>query len=137
MSTNKTENYQLHAWEAGDDFLRSEINENFAAIDGFLAQLPTNKKLRIVTGGYTGDGVNGRLIQVGFRPKIVLVHVRPNGYFDGYALFLDGAPDTGSHSMGYITEAGFAVSGKINCSPTDGNHGWCNPHRYMAFDWEE
>ncbi len=33
MSTNKTQNYHLHAWEAGDDFLRTEFNENFAASD--------------------------------------------------------------------------------------------------------
>ncbi len=36
MSTNKTQNYHLHAWEASDDFLRSEFNENFAAIDGVM-----------------------------------------------------------------------------------------------------
>lgn len=33
MSTNKTENYQLHAWALEDDFLTSEMNENFAALD--------------------------------------------------------------------------------------------------------
>ena len=33
MSTNKTPNYNLHAWEPGDDFLRREFNENFAALD--------------------------------------------------------------------------------------------------------
>ncbi len=29
MSTKKTQNYQLHQWEATDDFLRAEFNENF------------------------------------------------------------------------------------------------------------
>ena len=33
MSTNKTQNYGLHAWEAEDDFLRTEFNENFEKLD--------------------------------------------------------------------------------------------------------
>ena len=36
MSTNKTQNYALHAWEPEDDFLREEFNQNFAAIDAAL-----------------------------------------------------------------------------------------------------
>ena len=47
MSTKRTENYQLHAWEPGDDFLLAEINENFARLD---------TATRVVTGTYTGDG---------------------------------------------------------------------------------
>ena len=33
MSTKKTQNYQLHQWEATDDFLRTEFNENFGKLD--------------------------------------------------------------------------------------------------------
>ena len=33
MSANKTPNYKLHTWEPSDHFLRTEFNENFAAID--------------------------------------------------------------------------------------------------------
>ena len=36
MSTNKTQNYNLHAWALEDDFLTREINENFAALDAAL-----------------------------------------------------------------------------------------------------
>ncbi len=36
MSTNKTQHYHLHAWAAGDNFLRTEINENFTALDTAL-----------------------------------------------------------------------------------------------------
>ena len=134
MSTNKTEHHALHAWEPEDDFLLSEFNENFAAIDGTL---PANKKLRLVTGTYTGNGADGRVIEVGFRPRLVLAHVRPNGYFEGCALFLDGAPDGGDHTLGHITDSGFAVRGSLNHSPDSGNHGWCSPYRYLAFWWEE
>ena len=34
MSTNKSEHLGLHLWEPEDDFLRTEFNENFTAIDG-------------------------------------------------------------------------------------------------------
>ena len=47
MSTNKTTNYQLHKWEADDNFLRTEFNENFAGIDEALGS-----KAEIVTGTY-------------------------------------------------------------------------------------
>ena len=33
MSTNKTPNYKLHAWEKSDKFLMDEMNENFAKLD--------------------------------------------------------------------------------------------------------
>lgn len=39
MSTNKTTNYNLHAWVPEDDFLRSEFNDNFAGIDAALKSL--------------------------------------------------------------------------------------------------
>jgi len=65
MSSEKTEYYQLHRWQKDDDFLREEFNENFAILD--------DKILRVVTGSYTCDGVDGRLIDLGFEPKAVLV----------------------------------------------------------------
>ena len=37
MSTRKTQNYQLHQWEATDDFLRAEFNENFTKLDEAVA----------------------------------------------------------------------------------------------------
>ena len=33
MSTNKSANLNLHLWEPGDDFLRTEFNENFQKVD--------------------------------------------------------------------------------------------------------
>ena len=65
MSTNKTENYHLHAWELGDDFLLSEINENFAALDA--------NAVRMAAGTYTGDKQAFQDIVLGFRPSAVLV----------------------------------------------------------------
>lgn len=37
MSTNKSEHLKLHLWEPEDDFLRTEFNENFSALDGAVA----------------------------------------------------------------------------------------------------
>lgn len=39
MSTNKTQNYNLHSWVPEDDFLRSEFNDNFTGIDAALKSL--------------------------------------------------------------------------------------------------
>ena len=66
MSTNKTENYQLHAWEAGDDFLREEFNENFAKLDQALHD-------HVVAGAYTGDGTKDRFMDLGFTPRALLL----------------------------------------------------------------
>jgi len=65
MSSEKTTFYGLHRWQKDDDFLREEFNENFAILD--------DRILRVVTGSYTCDGVDGRLIELGFEPKAVLV----------------------------------------------------------------
>ncbi len=39
MSTNKTQNYNLHSWVPEDDFIRSEFNDNFTGIDTALKTL--------------------------------------------------------------------------------------------------
>ena len=36
---NYTEHHQLHQWEPGDPFLRTDFNEDFAKIDGALGRL--------------------------------------------------------------------------------------------------
>jgi len=75
MSTNKTQHYHLHAWEAGDDFLRAEINENFAAVDAALADMLTalGGKAEIMVGTYVGDGQTPRHIDLGRMPHAVLL----------------------------------------------------------------
>lgn len=66
MSTNKTTNYKLHSWVAGDKFLRAEMNSNFAKLDAELFG-------RAVMGSYTGDGTASRLISLGFTPRAVVL----------------------------------------------------------------
>lgn len=70
-----TANYGLHQWVPGDNFLRTDFNTDFQKIDaGIKAALSTAQgKAEIVTGTYTGDGTQNRLINLGFQPRGVLV----------------------------------------------------------------
>ena len=103
MSTNKTENYGLHAWVAGDDFLLSEINENFGKLDGGA---------RMLTGTYTGDGTEGRIIALGVTPKAVLVLqgglLLQQGSYSYGGLALSDMP-AGNPTLVEIVEEGFQV----------------------------
>ena len=105
MSTNKTTNYQLHKWEADDDFLRSEFNENFAKLD---------EAARVVVGAYTGDGSASRFISLGFTPKAVFVLpkdgqiVTEHGYYGGLAL-PENPVTAEEYTLCQITANGFQV----------------------------
>ena len=108
MSTNKTQNYALHAWEAGDDFLRAEFNENFAAIDEALHD-------HVVAGAYTGDGTKERLMELGFTPRAVLIlpqdgKIYNNNYYLGGLAVMDSSIQYNSHISCTIVEGGFELS---------------------------
>ncbi len=124
MSTGKTEHYGLHIWEAGDDFLREEFNENFRRLDGLIP--------RIVTGTYTGTGYNTTLeIVLGFRPRALHIEhqggYREFGSTSGGLLFVDAPFIHKDITYGTITENGFRVSGyPLNTT---------KPYYYMAFLW--
>ena len=70
MSSNKTQNLNLHSWVSSDPFKRSEFNENFAAIDAACGTIP-----KIATGSYGGNGVGNtaKTITFPFAPKLVLL----------------------------------------------------------------
>lgn len=134
MSTNKTEHYGLHVWEAVDTFLREEMNENFGAIDGVL---PGVKRLRTAAGNYLGDGKSNRLFKLPFRPKVVAISAKPNTTCPMSVICTDGA------EVPYvaITEEGFTVSSYLNSEYT-GTSGYIsgqtlNPYGYIALGWEE
>lgn len=117
MSTNKTQNYQFHAWELGDDFLLSEINENFAALDGAIPE--------IVTGTYLGEKQREyddiHTIDLGFRPRAVFVIPRDGSvdsgggnkllglFFNGFPMASNGAPEVWTAQ---VTDTGFEVRNK-------------------------
>ncbi|MCI9403611.1 MAG: hypothetical protein HFF04_08075 [Oscillospiraceae bacterium] len=105
MSANKTENYKLHTWEASDDFLRQEFNENFAAIDAAIHE-------NVVAGAYIGDGADRQAIDLGFTPKAVLVmDERGEASYSTYirgGLAVSGGPCRyGDQEIIVIVEGGF------------------------------
>jgi hypothetical protein len=125
MSTNKTENYGLHVWEAGDDFLREEFNENFSLIDAGIAE-----KATVVIGTYTGTNTSEREIVVGFRPSMVIL-VNKNGSFTSsrYAGGIIGLEVESINGM-RLTDQGF----KVYCDSYNGtNLSDFSPFLYAAF----
>ena len=109
MSTNQTANYQLNLWEAGDDFLREEFNENFAALDAAIAAKPD-----VVVGTYSGNNVYPRDIELGFKPRAVLLMNR-NGYAGtsngnyGGLMLPDNGLYTASTLIAKLTDTGFQL----------------------------
>ena len=81
MSTNKSQNLNLHLWEPDDDFLRTEFNENFTALDtavkedrsAIAAAQSTAEQLPYVVGTYSGAGDSVKNINLGFYPSLVLI----------------------------------------------------------------
>ena len=112
MASNHTEHFSLNQWQADDQVKRTDFNEDNAKIDaalndlsGGLAEKATTAALKalskklasmpcLVTGTYTGDGTDSRLISLGFQPKALLVMIeegysaRPytDDYYGGLAL---------------------------------------------------
>lgn len=97
MASNYTEHYGLCQWEATDQVLREEFNEDNAKVDAALSTLDEKKAEQstmqqlsqrlelleqipqLVIGSYTGNDAESRLISLGFEPKAIMVFVS-NGY---------------------------------------------------------
>lgn len=92
MASNHTENYGLCQWEATDQVLRTEFNEDNQKVEdamiGLVSQIKTKANQttldavaatipKIAVGTYTGDGNPKRTISLPFTPKAVFV----NSYF--------------------------------------------------------
>ena len=114
MASNYTENYGLCQWEATDQVLREEFNQDNQKIDAALSGMP-----KVVAGIYTGDGTASRIIPLGFTPKAVFVWnsngemYYSNGSIQQYwgGLALPGVPCITSSKRTYlaIEEQGFQV----------------------------
>ena len=125
MSTQKTQHYQLHSWVPEDDFHLTEINENFAKLDGklqeeaegLLKQLETlsqglNARVRVVAGRYTGDNQATNDFDLGGKPIAVILEMY-GGYRQPTSPIFGGLA-TQEMSLGgevTITETGFRVLG--------------------------
>lgn len=68
MASNYTEHYGLCQWDAADQVLREEFNQDNKKIDGALATIP-----QLVFGSYVGNGSATRKIELGFTPSVLFV----------------------------------------------------------------
>lgn len=111
---NKTANYQLNQWEPSDPFLRTDFNEDNAKIDAALAGLDGKvaTKPNVEFYQYKGDGETSRTIELGYRPKAVIIIATPGAMTNGF-IGVDGAPMT----YVQIEETGFTVVKYNNTSP--------------------
>ena len=105
-----TTNYQLHQWEASDDFLRTDFNEDFAKIDAVTrsAVETAQAKPEVIAGSYSGNSGENREIALGFRPKAVILFCRE---YDSVMAY-EGRPrlsHTGDKTMLTTTDNGFQV----------------------------
>jgi hypothetical protein len=113
----KTKNYALTQWDPGDPIRRADFNRDNAVLDAALGELGAE---RVVVGSYTGDGVSGRVIELPFTPKVVMV----SGYYGntnvqyGYLTIAFGAyghwvlgDSTGPGGNIQIVENGFSIQG--------------------------
>ena len=88
---NYTPNYGLHQWEPGDNFLRTDFNEDFAKLDAAikgvadtaeskkadksaLAEVRTlaESKCRVAMGSYVGNGTK-LVVPLGARAKVIFI----------------------------------------------------------------
>ena len=111
MSTGKTEHYGLHIWEAGDDFLLQEINENFNLLDRGIFE-----KSNVMVGVYSGTGSVPLTIELGFAPKGVIIDnqegVRGTSPPVGGS-FQEGHPIIHSKIVqAEVTDTGFIIHGR-------------------------
>lgn len=118
MSTNKSQNLNLHLWEPEDDFLRTEFNENFTAVDSAVksaqtaavnAQQTADKALSLpyATGSYTGNGKDIS-INLGFRPSFLMISGMRSAYVGG----------AGEYSNYNIMTGGNVVSDRVALTDT-------------------
>ncbi|MCI8539218.1 MAG: hypothetical protein HFF18_11255 [Oscillospiraceae bacterium] len=138
MSTNKSQNLKLHLWEPEDNFLRTEFNENFSAIDAALkaeADQRTALEQRVastghVIGSFTGNG-STQTITLGFKPSFVIISGQVTPASSWYYLnnLIVCASSLGEHFQRIAT--GFTVKYITNATTYTNREGIT--YAYLAF----
>ena len=101
---NYTQNYQLPQWEKDDRIMMADFNESNQKIEAAI-----NSKCEIVFGTYVGDGTATRVIDLGFRPKLVIL-TDENGIFNTTSGFQGGVAVDGAGSYALaVCDEGFTV----------------------------
>ena len=145
MSTNHTANYDLCQWEATDQVLRTDFNQDNAKIDAALAAL-AGGLFKMRCGYYVGNDAPDQTFTLGFTPKVVLVlhntgktYRYENGihqYWGGLAVEdspLQWVEDGVASPVLWLTFGGFVITNKKS-----GNYESCiniyqERYTYLAF----
>ena len=125
---NYTKHYQLHQWEPGDAFLRTDFNEDLEKI---AAALEDKGNCRIATGRYVGDGTYGQsnpnTIHLPFPAQMILLDVSARHNYNTvpeyYILFRQSSsfmPDDTSNGSNLLTWGDGSVSWYYTDSHPDG-----------------
>ena len=109
-----TTNYGLHQWESTDDFLRTDFNTDFQKIDAAIHGL-------VVFGTFAGDGTDGRVISLGFTPRVVYICSEEGraGFSSGSGYCYGGLLGPGAPLRLGGTIAAEVVTGGFKLSNTD------------------
>ena len=105
-----TQHYQLHQWEPGDDFLRTDFNADFQKIDAAIGEL-------LAFGSYTGSGTASQTVNLGFTPRALYTCTQDgkagsdvgSGYCYGGLAFENRPVTHNSQGVVTITTDGFRV----------------------------
>ena len=100
----ETTNHHLSQWVKTDRVRMEDFNADNAKLDAAIAG-----KAAITAGTYTGDGADPRIIDLGARPKAVLV-ITQDGTIGNSGKPRGGLAVDGSAASGcYIVDNGFGV----------------------------
>ncbi len=124
-STYKTEHLKLNRWLGEDKPKRTDFNEDNERIDAAVAAHVGDDSAHITgqeraqwnkpftAGSYMGDNQSGRIVDLGFKPSLLIVSADSAApfAFDGGELELRGAIATlyGSSKGLRLTDEGFMV----------------------------
>lgn len=101
----QTDNYKLNLIETSDTFSPNPLNDNMekveAAMDGLDQRIAAIEIHQLKVGTYSAQ--DNLIVNVGFRPKFVIIHATNNTSFSGLL-----AP-TEFSQPGFITDTGFQL----------------------------
>ncbi len=104
----RTKNYKLRLIEMSDTFSTEPLNQNMTDLDDALAQRVTALEVhRLSAGTYTGS-TSGVTVNVGFKPKAVIIGGSASN------MIVDKIPAADGATGGYLTSTGFTIPGTSN-----------------------
>jgi len=138
MSTKYTKNYKLCQWEATDQVRRTDFNTDNAKLETALTRIETTADSAkaaakaaqttadaawspaqpyIALGNYIGNAETSRDIELGFRPRVVIVcmssgAMMSNGPYSGHFMIYGGiaTEEVGCGGAIRVTDTGFHLS---------------------------